>query len=279
MLDTAVILDTQVIGEIEVMVPRRNHEADRTTRSERGPRTIERGERGSGLVDRAEVEHDRAVSEYRFRGREHLTVELEGAFDPAGLAVPAGVELEPAEGPARVRLFAFFVEGIRIAGVPLLRASYAEVLWRVSVRADGEPAWWAICCDLGARGPRFAARRWVRYPVRAADVEVGEERVRVTAPEGELSIAVGPQGAVEPGEPGESAAVEPRRLITGLDAEWAVPWGDDGRGDAQVAAVCVERDTLSRITVGAEVRWAPTAVVRRGREHRCGTARRRRLAT
>jgi hypothetical protein len=210
------------------------------------------------------------VSEYRFRGRERITIELDGAFDPAGLAVPAGVELDPPEGPARVRLFAFFVEGIRIAGVPLLRASYAEVLWRVAVRADGGPAWWALCCDLGAIGPRFAARRWVRYPVRAADVEVVEDRVRVAAAGGgELAIAVGAAGA--------PAGVEQRPLITGLDAAWVVPWGDDG-GDAHIAPVSVERDELSQITVGAEVRWSPTAVVRRGREHRCGTARRR-LAT
>ena len=45
-------------------------------------------------------------------------------------------------------------------------------------------------------------------------------------------------------------------LITGLDAAWAVPWGDDG-GDAHIAPVSVERDTSSPITVGAEVRWSP----------------------
>ena len=223
------------------------------------------------------------MTEYRFRGRERVTIELDGAFDPAGLAVPAGVALDPMEGPARVRLFAFFVEGIRIRGVPLFRASYAEVLWRVAVRADGapagegaraaiDPAWWAICCDLGARGPRLAARRWVRYPVRAAAVEVVEARVRVVAPEGELSIAIGP-----PDETAAAAAIEPRGLITGLDAGWSVPWGEDG-GTAQAAPARVEVDTLSRLTVGAKVRWATTARVRRGREHRCGTARRRPVA-
>lgn len=236
----------------------------------------------------------RPVSEYRFRGRERVTIELEGTFDPAGLAVPAGVALDPPEGPARVRLFAFFVEGLRIAGVPLVRASYAEVLWRVAVRAgidepagedaraDGAPAWWAICCDLGARGPRVAARRWVRYPVRAADVEVAAQRVRVAAPGGELSIAIGPPGGPPAERAEERAEIEPRRLITGLDAAWAVPWGDDGDdgdgGQAQAAPARVERDTLSEVTLGAAVRWSPTAVVRRGREHRCGTARRR-LAT
>lgn len=209
------------------------------------------------------------MTEYRFRGRERVTIELDGAFDPAGLAIPAGVALDPPGGPARVRLFAFFVEGIRITGVPLLRASYAEVLWRVAVRAETGPAWWAMRCDLGAIGARLLARRWVRYPVRAAAVEVSEERVRVAAPAGELSIAIGP--------PGAPAAVEPRPLITGLDGAWAVPWGEDG-GAARAAPASVEHDTLSAITLGAEVRWSPTALVRRGREHRCGAARRR-LAT
>src|SRR6185503_19615037 len=97
------------------------------------------------------------VTEYRFRGRERITIEIDGAFDPAGLAVPAGIELETVDGAARLRLFAFFVEGLRIAGVPLVRASYPEVLWRVAVRAAGERAWWAIRCDLGAVGPRLAA--------------------------------------------------------------------------------------------------------------------------
>lgn len=219
------------------------------------------------------IEHDRGVSEYRFRGRERVTIELDGAFDPAGLAVPAGIELELTQGAARVRLFAFFVEGIRIAGVPLVRASYAEVLWRVAVRAAVgaeaaiAPAWWAVCCDLGARGPRLAARRWVRYPVRAAEVEVAEARVRVAAPAGgELAIAIG--------APGGAAAVEQRPLITGLDAAWVVPWGDDGR-EAEGAPASVERDTLSAVTLGREVRWSPTALVRRGREHRCGAGRRR----
>ena len=168
-----------------------------------------------------------AEAAYRFRGRERVTIEIEGAFERAALAVPAGVSLDPPEGPGRVRLFAFFVEGIRIRGVPLLRASYAEVLWRVAVRADGEPAWWAICCDLGARAPRLAARRWVRYPVRQAAVEVTEERVRVTAGAGELSIAIG-----RVGEP--AAASEPRRLLTGMDAVWVVPWGDGSTASCHV---------------------------------------------
>lgn len=208
------------------------------------------------------------TGEYRFRGRERVTIELDGAFDPAGLALPAGIELDPAGGPARVRLFAFFVERLQIAGVPLLRSSYAEVLWRVAVRAGGEPAWWALACDLAARGPRIAARRWVRYPVRAAAVEVeaARVRVRVAAGDGELAIAIG--------APGAPAPLEHRPLITGEDAAWSVPWGDED-AEAEVAPARVLADTLSRLTVGAAVRWAPTGLVRAGREHRCGVARRR----
>jgi hypothetical protein len=46
-------------------------------------------------------------------------------------------------------------------------------------------------------------------------------------------------------------------------------------GDAQVLPARVERDALSRITIGTEIRWSAAALVRRGREHRCGAAQRR----
>jgi len=105
---------------------------------------------------------------YRFSGRERVTIEIDGLFDPGTLEIPEQLELELHEGRARVSLFAFFVEKLAIAGVPFVRPSYPEVLWRIAVRDRGEPAWWVACCDLAALGPRMAARRWVRYPTREA---------------------------------------------------------------------------------------------------------------
>jgi len=210
----------------------------------------------------------RDMSDYRFTGRETATIELDGTFRPGGLAVPRQLELElDDEGRARVRLFAFHVEGLRIARVPLVRASYAEVVWRVAVRAGAKLAWWVPACDLGARAPRWLAARYIHYPVRAGTVEVTPDHVRVRAEAGVLSIALGPAGT-------EDIAAEARALIVGSAAEWEVPWGDDG-APAHPAVATVEADALADATLGTPVTWAPAAFVRQGREHRCGVARTR----
>jgi hypothetical protein len=204
----------------------------------------------------------RPVGEYRFTGRERATVELDGAFRPGGLVVPQRLSLElDRDGRARVRLFAFAVEGLRIAGVPLVRASYSELLWRVAVRAGDTPAWWVVACDLGARAPRWVASRYVRYPVRARDVEVEADRVRCDG----LAIALGPAGR-------EEIAPESRPVLVGAQAEYEVPWGDDGP-PAHPAMATIEADTLADETLGAPVTWAPAAFVRASREHRCGVAK------
>ena len=202
---------------------------------------------------------------YRFHGRERVTIELDGLLDPASLAIPRGLELELRDGAARVRLFAFHVEDLRITGIPLVHSSYAEVLWRIAVLERGEPAWWVACCDLAALAPRLAARRWVRYPTRAASrVIVTEARIEVAASRTTLGLDL---GAMEP----RALPGEPRRLLVGPNAEWVVPWGDDAEL-AGAAAVTVTADRLAIDTLGTPVRWAATAAVRRGREHRCGTA-------
>lgn len=201
---------------------------------------------------------------YRFFGRERVTLELDGTFDPARLALPAALDLELVEGRARVRLFAFHVEDLRIQGVPLVRASYPEVLWWIAARDRGEPVWWVAACDLAHRGARFAAARWVRYPVRALAVEVEATRLAAKGELGELAIGIGPAGA-------EIAEIEQRSLRVGA-GDLAVPWGDD-ETPAHPATARIEADSLSMATVGAAVAWAPVAIVRHGRQHRCGVAR------
>ena len=207
-------------------------------------------------------------SPYRFFGRERATVELEGSFRPEHLSVPPPLDLElDAEGRARVRLFAFHVDGLRIAGIPLVRSSYAELLWRVAVRTDQRPAWWVAACDLGARAPRWLAGRFVRYPVRAQEVAVGLDGVRSSGGAGTLGIALGADGR-------DGAAPEVRTLLSGPGAEWEVPWGDDGVPGRLVTAT-VDEDSLAAATLGSPVTWTTTALVRAGREHRCGVARAR----
>jgi hypothetical protein len=198
------------------------------------------------------------MSTYRFEGRERVTIELDGTFAP-GIALPDGLDFDLVDGRARVSLFAFHVEDLRIVGMPLVRASYGEVLWRIAVRRGTQRAWWVAACDLGALGPAWAARRWVRYPVRKARVEVGDRAVTVD----DFTFALGPDG--------DPALVEQRVLLT--SALFQVPWGDDATG-AHVAEVHAMTDPLARRTVGADVTWEMRAKVRRGRVHRCGVATR-----
>ncbi|MGE5180817.1 MAG: hypothetical protein ACM31C_02085 [Acidobacteriota bacterium] len=201
------------------------------------------------------------MTDYRFSGRERATVELDGWFRPGGLAVPRRLALElDGDGRARVRLFAFHVDDLRIARVPVFRASYAEILWRVAVRAGDTPAWWIAACDLGAWTARLAAARYVRYPVRRGKVDVSLDHVRADG----LAISLGPAGT-------EEIAPEPRPVLVGANAEWEVPFADDGP-PARPAVATVEADSLAEQTLQAPVTWAPAAFVRVNRQHRCGAA-------
>jgi len=202
------------------------------------------------------------MSEYRFVGKERVTIELDGTFD-GDVALPGGLALDRVDGRARVSLFAFYVDDIRIAFMPLIKSSYAEVLWRLAVRAGpgDDAAWWVAACDLAAAGPAWAARRWVRYPVRKQPVEVSDSR-----------IAIADSFALELGAKRDPALVEQRPLLTG--SLFRVPWGDDASG-AHRAEVRSISDALGRLTVGADITWSSTAIVRHGREHRCGVAQRR----
>jgi hypothetical protein len=204
----------------------------------------------------------------RFSGTERATIELDGWFMPGAVAVPRAAELElDAAGRGRVSLFAFHVDDLQIAGLPILRASYAELLWRIAVRVDDRPVWWIAACDLGSRRARYLAEREIHYPVRSANVAVDLDQVRSEATGGDLAISLGPQAR-------ERLSPERRAVVTGPRAEWEVPWGDDGSG-AHVAAANIAADTLSARTLGMSVTWAPVCLVRSGRLHRCGSARRR----
>ena len=206
------------------------------------------------------------MTEFRFTGRERATVELDGWFRPGGIAIPRQLELElDPDGRGRVRLFAFQVDDLRIARVPLVRASYAELVWRIAVRAAGAASWWVPACDLGARAPRWLAARYVRYPTRAMNVVVAIDRVRCHGDAGTLAIHLGPAGT-------EDVAPETRALLVGSAAEWEIPWGDGGPA-AHPAVATIEADSLAEHTLGTPVTWAPAALVRTGREHRCGVAR------
>lgn len=201
------------------------------------------------------------MSEFKFTGIERVTVEIDGTFDPARVALPAGLTHDG----GRVSLFGFHVDQLRIASVPLLSWSYSEVLWRIAALRDGAPCWWVIACDLQARGPAWAAARYVRYPVRRTRVSVDEARLISRAPPaGELNIEI-------TNKVGEPRAIERRELRVGDDAAWVVPWGDDAERSI-THPIKIEHDSLSGATLGTAVAWANHAVLRRGRRHRCGVA-------
>jgi hypothetical protein len=202
----------------------------------------------------------------RFSGTERATIELDGWFLPGALALTRAAELElDAEGRGRVSLFAFHVDDLTVAGLPILRASYAELLWRIAVRIGDRPMWWIAACDLGSRRARYLADREIHYPVRAANVSVDLDQVRTEAAGGDLAISLGLPAH-------ERVSPERRAVVTGPRAEWEVPWGDDGSG-ASVAKAIVDVDSLSTRTLGMAVAWAPVCLVRSGRLHRCGSAR------
>ncbi|MBV8756899.1 MAG: DUF2071 domain-containing protein [Deltaproteobacteria bacterium] len=201
----------------------------------------------------------------RFSGTERATVELDGYFHPRALVIPRTAELElDDDGRARVSLFAFHVDNLQIAGIPLIRASYAELLWRVAVRTGGRLGWWVVACDLSSRRARYLAEREIRYPVRRSEVTTSIDALRCVSDRGDLVISVGRLS--------EHASPERRGVFTGPRAEWEVPWSDDGSA-GRIAPARVETDTLSAQTVGMSVTWAPVALVRTGRLHGCGTSR------
>jgi hypothetical protein len=175
------------------------------------------------------------MSAYRFEGHERITIELDGFFEPT-LELPHGLELDLVDGRARVSLFAFHVDSLRIVGMPLVRASYGELLWRIAVRRGEQRAWWVAACDLGAMGPAWAARRWVRYPVRKTRVEVTDRAVSLDGLGFEL------------GEDGDPALVEQRDLLT--SSLFQVLWGDDASG---IVVKFAMTDTLGPRTVGSDV--------------------------
>ena len=201
----------------------------------------------------------------RFFGTERATIELDGYFPPRALAIPRTAELElDDDGRARVSLFAFHVAELRVVGLPLVRASYAEILWRVAVRTAGRLGWWVAACDLSSRRARYVAEHEMHYPVRRSEVDVDVAAVRCVSHPGDLVISLGPLS--------EHASPERRGMFTGPRAEWEVPWSDDGSA-GRVAPARVEVDSLSAATVGMSVTWAPVALVRTGRLHGCGTSR------
>src|SRR6185503_11270790 len=95
------------------------------------------------------------------RGTEALTLEV-GASISSSFArgvVPERFEVEP-----RASLLLFKMSELAATFFPFVKLDYAEALWRIAIRHEGEPAWFAIKCDLDHPVVRALGARLVRYP-------------------------------------------------------------------------------------------------------------------
>ena len=205
-----------------------------------------------------------------FRGEETTTLELLGALalPTARGLVPSALALEEADGRAVVGLLLFQMRGLGLRGVPGPSFDYSEALWRIGVVVDGQPAWFAVACDLDHLAVRAMGRLMIRYPTRAAAIAwtAGDSvTLEVGNPLGAFHVSARPEGS-------EVASVPPRRAFVGGGSLYEVPWREEPAPFRRVASVEVLDDSLTLATLG-EVSWRRNALLHRGRIHRCGLAR------
>lgn len=201
-------------------------------------------------------------------GTEALTLELDGTIDAtdARRLVPAAFELDGTE--VEVNLLIFRMKSLAVDAVPKVGLDYSEALWRVAIRHDSAPAWYAAACDLDHPFVRLAGKRLIRYPVRHAAFELTDRycRIRAGAIDFELRID----------EPAEEFAPRPaRRIFTSTHrTHYEIPWAEAPATSHRLAAIAEVGGVLGRRTFGESLVWSDRARVLEGRTHRCGLARR-----
>ena len=213
------------------------------------------------------------MSGLRLKGTEEWTVEMTGSIPTQAVAgALVGVEPWSDDGRVEVGLLVFGMRGLALRGVPGPGLDYREALWRLAVAVDGVPGWLAHTCDLDRSLVRFFGRRLIRYPARAASIEIErtDERWRLS-----VSAAGRLGAALELTE--HAPDPEPPRPVLVIDGgrPYAVPWAQDPAPFRRRATVSITDDGLSSATLGAEVAWRPGALVHCGRTHHCGFATRR----
>ena len=195
------------------------------------------------------------------RGTEALTLEV-GVSIPEAAAralVPERFDVEP-----RASLLLFKMSELAASFFPLVKFDYAEALWRVSIRRDGAPAWFAVKCDLDHPVVRAMGARLVRYPTRAARIVGSEGRWSVRAGDAALELRVSDEDAASP---------PPLRRVF-VPGGYEIPWDEVPPSRARSARITVGDDALLRATFGEGAKLDTTGIVHRGRIHMCGFARR-----
>jgi hypothetical protein len=217
-----------------------------------------------------------------FTGTETLTLEIEGTLPHARaeeLAGP-GVEVQRAGDRAVVSLLLFQMKGLRPRGLPAPALDYGEALWRIGAVRDGESAWFGHACDIDHPLVRLTGAWLVRYPIRVAsftfdDDGEGEGKggcsVIVDAESKHFKVRARPAETRGEGP----AASPPRRIfVRSRGALFEIPWREDPAPRRWSVTLDLADVALGVATFGADVAWAPSGVVHRGRIHRCGLARR-----
>jgi hypothetical protein len=204
-------------------------------------------------------------------GTEAHTVEIGGELELEAAARHLGGQLEIRRGPeggAEVSVLFFAMR--RLGMVSPVRAGprfdYDEALWRIGVVHEGAPAWFAVACDLDSAAVRGMGALLVRYPVRAAYLDISGVAAYARAEARAIAVRVGPEKAAP--EP-----VPPRPLFVGSGrALFRVPWREDPAPFRREVELQVADAGLTGTTFGGEVTWSRTGLVHRGRTHRCGVA-------
>lgn len=206
-----------------------------------------------------------------FRGTETLLLDVPATVSRAWAEeqVRALGPIDLVGGTDRIEasVCALYIRGLRVGALPLLRFSYPEVLWRISARVDGAPAWIVLRCDVG-RVMRPLVSLSDRYHARASEIRFDERRLSVHAPAGALVLRV--EHAEGPGAwPGE-------RSVLTVDARGSlhrIPWGHAVPAETQGARVFVEDARLLEATFHPGATLATEGTLARRREHACGIAR------
>ena len=192
------------------------------------------------------------------RGTEAATLELSGEIDAA---VPA-----PFTPTGEASLLLFAMRDLALDGIRWPAFDYHEALWRIGVRLDGVPAWFAVRCDIDSPVVRAIGRRLVRYPTRGARFAWDASRWRVDTDDGKLAVEVADRSA-------DADAAPPRRtFVPSGERVFEIPWREVPAPTCAVARVAIADDALSTTSFGAPVRWSTTARALAGRVHMCGIA-------
>ncbi len=202
-------------------------------------------------------------------GTEAYTLEITGSIVDAP-RVPGGLELIRCDGAVEASVLFFAMRGLGMTEPVSIgpRFDYGEALFRIGVVFDGRPAWLAVACDLDRSVVRSLGGVLVRYPVRAARIEVSAARASSRSGAGEIDVGIGARGE-------SPAPVPPRPLLVPDEGRlYRIPWREDPAPVRHIVDVDVRLDSLSRATFGAAATYDAKGLAHEGRVHRCGIATR-----